>query len=288
MQYNKLGKTDLKISNIGYGSWPLAGKGWQGVNKHQAIKSLKLAIELGVNFIDTAPIYGLGRAEIAIGEITKNIRNKLVIATKCGLTWNDTGKVEHNLSYSSIMYDIENSLKRLQTDYIDLYQVHWPDPGTPLKETFKTLNKLKSEKVIKHIGICNYNLKLLQESLEYAEIVSLQAKYNYLEREVEQYLLPFCSENQISFIAYSSLAQGLLGGKINENYKLISSDIRKFNPLFKDKEKFHDSLNKVSKLGKNPAQKSLKYLLANKNVTSVLISMTKEKHVKQNIKIMSK
>jgi len=281
MIYNKLGNSKLRVSLLAYGSWALSKTGWKGVNQNEAIKTLELALENGINFIDTAPIYGFGKSEEIIGNVCKSIRKKLVIATKTGLKWTNFGKVSHDLSYDFIMSDIENSLKRLKTDYIDLYQIHWPDPNTKLEETFSTLNNLKKSGVIKYIGVSNFSLNQLKYSIDLVNIVSIQNQYNLLQKEVEKEILPYCSGNNISVLAYSPLAQGLLSGTFDRNYVVKGNDIRRFNPLFSNK----DTFKTLDNIDKKLPDYAFEYLYKN-GVSSILVSMTKEKHLMENLKII--
>ncbi|MFP4698365.1 MAG: aldo/keto reductase [Eubacteriales bacterium] len=285
MIYRKLGNIEQKVSVIGYGGWALGQKGWQGVNEGQSRKTLQLAYESGINFFDTAPIYGLGKSEEIIGEELSYVRKNIIIATKFGLVWNQ-GDVRHDISRDSILREIEQSLKRLKTDYIDLYQLHWNDNKTSFEETFSTLNRLREEGVIREIGVSNLNKDEMVEALHYSNITSLQSEYNWLQRDVEKEVLPFCNERKIGFIAYSPLAQGLLSGKVNTDYNLSKNDIRRFNPFFTNKEIMTKALNKIKKLD-NPLEVALKFLVDNNKVTTSLVSMTKERHLKQNIKILN-
>jgi aryl-alcohol dehydrogenase-like predicted oxidoreductase len=282
MIYRRLGKSDSKISVLGFGCWALAKHGWKDVNQEEAIKTLEKSVDIGINFFDTAPIYGFGKSEELVGEVLKGNRKNVLIATKCGLRWSKFGKVSHDLSRDSIKYEVEASLKRLKTDYIDLYQIHWPDDKTPLSKVFSSLEELKREGVIKNIGVSNFNLGLLKEACELSDVVSVQEQYNLLQRGVEDSILPFCIEKSIGFMAYSPLAQGILSGKVGKEYKLGKNDVRRFNPLFRDREAFE----KVEKLEKPLAKTALKYVLEKEGVSSVLVSMTKIRHLLENMKFV--
>ncbi|NLK63084.1 MAG: aldo/keto reductase [Fusobacteria bacterium] len=283
MIYNFLGNSDMNVSKLGYGSWALGKTGWKNVNQDEAIKTFEKSIELGINFIDTAPIYGFGKSEMIIGDITKSIRKNLYIASKTGLEWSDTGRVIHNLSRDFILSDIEKSLKRLKTDYIDLYQIHWPYEGFNLKEVLNTLNELKKNKIIKYIGVSNFKINLLKNAYDIIPICSIQNQFNILQNNDINDIIPFCTNKNIGFIAYSPLAQGLLSGCFDKNYTLSKNDIRRFNPLFHNKNIY----NEINKIEKPILQTSINYLL-NNNVSVILISMTKEKHLIENINILNK
>ncbi|BDU51513.1 aldo/keto reductase [Haliovirga abyssi] len=288
MLYKKLGKSDMNVSVLGYGAWALGEDGWGGINLDEAYKTINLAIKSGINFFDTAPIYGMGKSEERIGELLKEIRKDIYIATKCGLLWNENKEVRIDNSRDAIMYDIEKSLKRLKTDYIDLYQIHWPDNKTPLKESFTALNELKEQNIIRNIGVCNFSLEQLKEGLEYSEIVSLQNQYNLLQNSIEEKIMPFCEKNKISIIPYSPLAQGMLSGKIDENYQLKPGDIREHNPLFNNKDNFEKAIKKIKELPKPLSHTAIQYLIDKSSVGTVIFSVTKRNHLEENLKALKK
>lgn len=280
MIYKKLGSSALNVSILGFGCWATSKQGWKDVNQKEAVLTLEKGFEKGINFFDTAPIYGFGKSEEILGEVFHSVRNEIFIATKTGLRWNEFGKVTHNLKRDSILFEIDNSLKRLKTDYIDLYQIHWPDKSTPIEETMETLLILKDKGVIKNIGVSNFSLAQLEEVKH--EIVSVQQQYNLLQNFAEKDVLPFCEDNNIGFLAYSPLAQGLLSGKVQRGYSFGKNDIRRFNPLFKDQTVF----DKIENFDKPLIKTAMEYLLKNDVISSVLTSMTKVAHLEENIKII--
>lgn len=251
MLYRELGKSGIKASVIALGTWVMGGWMWGGCEEKESIEAIHASIDNGVNLIDTAPIYGFGYSEEVVGKAIKNRRDKVILATKCGLRWDtDKGefffyttekgiatentpsakKIYKYLSPESIRYEIEQSLKRLQTDYIDLYQTHWQDSTTPIEETMSELLKLKDEGKIRAIGVSNANVEQLKR---YGQIDSDQEKYNMLDRKIEkQGNIDYCYENNIAILAYSPLAQGLLTGKIKPERKYNEGDLRNNNPLF--------------------------------------------------------
>jgi aryl-alcohol dehydrogenase-like predicted oxidoreductase len=285
MEYRKLGQSNLEVSLIGYGGWALSGKGWGDVNKKEALETVEKSIENGINFFDTAPVYGFGKSEELLGILLSSVRKKVIIATKCGLRWDDRGRVFHDLTRDAVLRDIESSLARLKTDYIDLYQIHWPDKKTELNETLDTLNELKKDGVIRFIGLSNFNTELLGKATDLAEITSLQALYNMLQRDAEREFLPFCKKNRVGFICYSPLAQGILSGKINEDFKPGRHDVRRFNPLFRSRDKFRECIAFTKELSSSTGFKALKFLADKEEVSSILISMTKVKHLMENLKV---
>ncbi|MGM0509105.1 MAG: aldo/keto reductase [Fusobacteriota bacterium] len=284
MIYRKIGSSDLKASVLGYGAWALGEDGWNDFDKKESLETVELAFEKGVNFFDTAPVYGFGKAEKKLGELFSGVRSEVIFATKCGLLWNDRKEIRHDISRDAIMYDIENSLKRLKTDYIDLYQIHWPDNKTPLEETFKTLNKLKKDGVIKNIGVSNFDKELLEKASKLSEIVSVQNRYNMIQNEAEKEVLPFCKENNIGFIPYSPLAQGMLSGKIDEDYEVPKGNIRGLNPIFTDPKKFKEAINFIKTLDKPLAHTAIQFLLKREEIPTVIASVTKKRHLKSNLK----
>ncbi len=279
MEYSFLGNTDIKISKLGFGCWATAKLGWKDVNIEQAIETLQLAYDKGVNFFDTAPVYGFGQSERIIGEVFSSTRKNIVIATKFGLRWSDRGAVSHDISTDSLMYELEESLKRLNTDYIDLYQIHWPDSKTDIELPLKKLQELKDKGVIKAIGVSNFSIDLLKKASDICRIDSVQEKFNYIERDIENDILPFCIANNISVLAYSPLAQGILSGKVKKGYIPSKNDIRRFNPLLSSENAYIETEN----LGKNPAVKALDFVISTKGVSSALVSMTKKEHLIQNL-----
>ena len=283
MDTRKLGNSSLEISRLGYGSWALSGRGWNGVNEKEARRTLEGAVENGITFFDTAPVYGFGRSEEILGQILSSCRDRIVIADKCGLEWDRTGKVTHSLSRDSILRSFEDSCRRLRTDYLDLYQIHWSDPATPLSETMAVLNELRSAGAIREIGVCNLSPQQTAEACTLAPVVSYQGLYNYLQRDAEKEIIPLCKEKGLAFISYSSLAQGMLGGACREGYEPSRSDVRRFNPLFSSGDNVSRCVSEVAALGKKPATASLKFLSGNDAVTGMLVSMTKMKHLEENI-----
>ncbi|MDA3900616.1 MAG: aldo/keto reductase [Spirochaetes bacterium] len=284
-----------KHPRFGLGCWPLSGKGWKNSGTAESHKLITTALESGVTLFDTAPVYGFGLSEKILGEALEGYseRSSITVATKCGLR-TDNGKITHDLSYEFILRDCEASLSRLRCNHIELYQIHWPDPATPLEESFRALRRLMDEKLIGSIGVCNFNVSLLNQALKLGPIVSAQNLYNFLQRDAQNSVLPFCAENELSFIAYSPLAQGLLTPSVNENYIFAKKDIRRLNPLFdidtgsdtnannqKKSELFHESLSRKKELGADPIKGALQFLLNDRRVSRILLGTSKIAHLKQ-------
>lgn len=250
MRTKKLGQTDIEASVVALGTWAFGGWMWGGTDEKASINAVHAALDAGINFIDTAPIYGFGLSEEIVGKALKGRRDGVVLATKCGMVANTragrfkfnstaAGYSENghigiyvNLSAASIREEVEGSLRRLKTDYIDLYQTHWQEDTTPVAETMATLMDLKKEGKIRAIGASNATAAELKEYLRAGRLDSDQERYSMLRRDIEQDQLPFCAENNISVLAYSPLDNGLLTGKIGPEREFGEGDIRKDNPRF--------------------------------------------------------
>jgi len=245
MKHRNIGLSGVEASVVGLGTWAIGGWAWGGTNESDAIKAIHASLEEGITLIDTAPAYGLGLSEKIVGKAIAGRRDKVVIATKCGIVWHTKmgdyyfdalGKpIYRYLAQESIRYEVEQSLIRLQTDYIDLYQTHWPDRTTPITETMQTLLDLKKEGKIRAIGVSNVNLKQLKEYQSLGIVDSIQEKYNMLDRELEKTTLPYCHKENISILSYSSFALGILTGKISPERKFVGDDLRKDDARFTPK-----------------------------------------------------
>ncbi len=220
MEYRKLGNSDLEVSVVGFGAWGIGGAPfWKNEGDEASKSAIAKAADLGVNFFDTAPVYGFGRSEELIGEALKSRRDKVFIATKCGLRWKKErlGAIDKDCSKKSILEEVDLSLKRLQTDVIDLYQVHWPDNKTQAEETMEALLEIQQKGKVRAIGVSNYSAAQMGDCLKFGRIDSLQPEYSLLQRKIEKETVPFCLENNVGIIAYSPLASGVLTGKYDKN-----------------------------------------------------------------------
>lgn len=305
MEYRQLGKSDLKVPVVSFGAWAIGGWMWGGTDDQAAVRALKAAVDSGITCIDTAAVYGMGHSEKIVGRALSGQRDRVVLATKCGLRWDlpDTGdkqgmetetpegkkvKVVHCLKADSVRYEAEQSLERLQTDYIDLYQCHWPDPDTPVEETMGALNELKQEGKIRAIGVSNFPPDLIRESLEYAEIASDQPPFSLLRRDIEQDVLPFCREKGIGVLAYSPLAQGLLTGKVTMDREFPEGDIRNRRPWFtpENRRRILDVLERVKPIAANHnatlAQVAIAWVVAQEGLTTALVGARNEKQAIEN------
>ena len=202
MEKRQLGGSGLDVTVIGLGCWAMGGWMWGGADEREAVAAVRTAVELGVNFVDTAPVYGHGRSEELVGEALEGLRDRVVLATKCGLVWPpragrhhfvgpDGVPIYHNLEPDSVIQECESSLRRLRTDVIDVYQCHWADPGTPLDDTMPALLKLKEQGKIRAIGVSNFSADLMKGCLKHGRVDSDQPQYNMLDRSIEPEILPF-------------------------------------------------------------------------------------------------
>lgn len=229
MRTKKLGYSNLNLSVIGLGAWAIGGGGysygWGQQDDNESIATIRTALEEGVNWIDTAPVYGLGRSEKVVGRAIEGLRDKVVVATKCGLLWDKKGDIYGHLKKETIRQEVENSLKRLNIDIIDLYQIHWPDPDEDIEEAWSTVADLVKEGKIRYGGVSNFSVGQLKRIQPIHPVASLQPPYNMIRRGVEKELLQYCKNNNIGIIIYSPLASGLLTGKFTkENVKNLPED----------------------------------------------------------------
>ncbi|WP_025113592.1 aldo/keto reductase [Lysinibacillus fusiformis] len=292
MKFHTFKKTTIKISEIGLGANAVGGHNlFENLNEQDGKELVSAALDLGITFIDTADIYGKGRSEELVGEVLKKYsREDFTLATKGGRHWLEDGSVKTDNHPQYLRGAFENSLKRLQMDYVDLYYLHFPDNETPLAESIGELSRLKEEGKIRAIGISNVTLEQLIEANVHNDITVLQSPYNMLNRSGEQDLLPYCIKNEISFIPYGPLAYGLLGGKYTKDFKLGTGDWRISNPLFQG-ELFEQTLVKIEALKGLAEEKqttlpnlALAWLLAQDGVDAVIPGGKHKKQVANNVK----
>lgn len=242
MIYRKIAHSDLELSAITFGAWAAGGWMWGSTDRNDAVEAIKASYDLGVTSIDTAPIYGQGTSEEIVGEAIKGIaRDKVQVLTKFGMRW-DLAKGDlamHSKDNNgndidiykfagkdSVIYECEQSLKRLGTDYIDLYQIHWPDTTTPIDETFEAVSRLVEQGKIRYAGVCNYNVAQMAEAEKTLKLVSNQIPFSMVNRGIEEETVPYCIDNNKAILAYSPLQRGLLTGKITAGYQFQEGDNR--------------------------------------------------------------
>jgi len=297
MEYKKLGKTNLKISRIGFGCWEIGGYGWGKIKDQDSIKSIHKALELGVNFFDTADIYGLGHSEKILSKALGSYRKKVVIATKFGLKWNKKkNSSERDLSSKHIIKAVEDSLKRLKINCIPLYQIHYPDPKTPIQETMETLKKLKKQGKIQHVGCSNFDTDILQEAQKFDRIESIQMPYNIIEHNnIVKDTFNVYNKHKISLITYGPLAQGLLSGKYDADTKFGKNDIRSQEQYINfHGERFKANLEILKKIkelalkyDKTCSQVAIRWVLEDNFITSCLVGIKNKEQIINNVKSLN-
>ena len=286
MQTKQLGKSTVEITPVGFGAWAIGGSGWQfswgAQNDQDSLAAIARALELGVNWIDTAAVYGLGHSEEVIGRAIQGWSGpKPYIFTKCGLRWDAKGNVDKVFSPESIRREAEDSLRRLQLEIIDLYQIHWPpDPDSPqLEEAWSTLAELKQEGKVRWIGVSNFNVSQLRRARKIAPVTSLQAPYSILNRAIEEDILPYCLHEGIGVIVYSPMASGLLSGAMTRERaaKLPKDDWRHNDPEFRE-PKLSRNLELVERLreiarrhSRSPGEVAIAWTLRNPAVTGAIV-----------------
>jgi aryl-alcohol dehydrogenase-like predicted oxidoreductase len=240
MKTRQLGTSELHITPIGFGSWAVGGGGyqfgWGPQDDEQSIAAINHALDLGINWIDTAAVYGLGHAEEVVARALKGRAERPYIFTKCERVWNEHGEIGGSLKAQSIRRECENSLRRLQVDVIDLYQIHWPDPEADIEEGWSAMAELKKEGKVRYTGVSNFNVDQMRRAMEIAPIASLQPPFSMIKRDIEKDILPFCQEQHIGVIVYSPMASGLLTGSMTRERvaRLPDDDWRRNDAEFRE------------------------------------------------------
>lgn len=264
METRSLGTSDIQITPILMGTWQAGKKMWSGIDDAESIKAIRAAVDAGITTIDTAEVYGEGHSEQIVAQAVSDIRDRLVYASKV---------FANHLKYDLVIEACDRSLTNLKTDYLDLYQIHWPSGSfgnepVPIEETMRALNKLKEDGKIRAIGVSNFNRDRLEEASQYGRIDSLQPPYSLFWRKIEQDAVPYCIEHDISVLAYSSMAQGLLTGKFSPGHQFAAEDHRSANVLFQGEnfERAHRALEQLQPIAERHnctlAQLSLAWLIA--------------------------
>lgn len=306
MQYREIGTSGIKASTIAVGAWAMGGWMWGGTNEKESIDAIHAALDRGVDFIDTAPIYGFGLSEKIVGKALKGKRDDVVIATKCAMVCRpDKGEFMFNanaeavdpdghipirlyLGKESIKTEVEESLRRLGTDYIDVYQTHWQDSTTPISETMEALLELKEEGKIRAIGACNAGIDHLSQYLDVGQLDSDQEKYSMLDRALEKEQAPYCRDRNISIFAYSPLANGLLTGKMTPDRKFGAGDLRADNPRFsvENRRRINEMLGEFEPIAEahnaSMVQLVTAWTLAKPGITHALCGMRNTTQAEEN------
>ncbi len=294
MQTTKLGNSDMQITPLGFGAWAAGGGDWQfgwgPQDDNDSIAAIHAALELGINWIDTAAIYGLGHSEEVVARALKDWRGfRPYVFTKCGMIWNEQREVDYSLRAESIRRECEQSLRRLGVEVIDLYQIHWPSDELPeTQDGWGALEELKREGKVRWIGVSNFSRKELETAQEMAPITSLQPPYSLLRREIEKDQLPYCQEKGIGVIVYSPMASGLLTGAmtVERAAALPENDWRSRNPEFKE-PKLSQNLALVERLRavgarheRSPGEVAIAWTLRNPVVTAAIVGARRADQVK--------
>jgi aryl-alcohol dehydrogenase-like predicted oxidoreductase len=245
-EFVNISATPLRLSRVALGTWAMGGWMWGGTDESKSVATIRAALDQGINLIDTAPVYGFGVSEEIVGKALTGIRSAAIVATKVGLEWRD-GKVYRNASRDRIMTEIHDSLRRLRTDYIDIYQVHWPDPLVPIEETADTMGALYAQGKIRAIGVSNFSVAQMRAFRTVAPLHVLQSPYNLFERDIEQDVLPYCVANGIATLGYGALCRGLLSGRMRPDSSFEGDDLRRIDPKFQP-PRFAQYLNAVAQL----------------------------------------
>jgi aryl-alcohol dehydrogenase-like predicted oxidoreductase len=277
MEHADIPGTSLSVSRVAIGTWAIGGWMWGGTDETESIATIRAALDHGINVIDTAPVYGFGRSEELVGKAIAqgSLRSRVLIATKAGLEW-ENGRVFRNASRARILREIDDSLRRLRTDHIDIYQVHWPDPVVTIEETAEAMHTLFRQGKIRAIGVSNFSVCQMEKFRCVAPLHVLQPPYNLFEREIEADILPYCRTNQIATFGYGALCRGLLSGRMRPNTTFDGDDLRRTDPKFQY-PRFAQYLAAVQQLdqlaqnrfGKHVVQLAIRWML-DQGITTAL------------------
>jgi len=285
LQKVRFGKTDLEITPVGFGAWAIGGGGWAAAwgpqDDDEAVGAIRRALELEINWVDTAAVYGLGHSEELVARALKGVpdADRPYLFTKCSLVWDEGGDIFNVLKRDSVRRECEQSLRRLQTDVIDLYQIHWPRPDEDIEEGWSALAELKEEGKVRHIGVSNFDVSQMERANEISPVETLQPPYNMLNRGVEEEILPYCGENDIGVIVYSPMRSGLLTGKMTaERVQNMPSDDWRRNADDFQEPRLSRNLELVERLteigerrGKSPAEVAIAWTLRHPAVTAAIV-----------------
>ncbi|MGB0758499.1 MAG: aldo/keto reductase [Rubripirellula sp.] len=295
MQTRLLGSTDLNLSVVGLGTWAIGGGdwafGWGDQDDDQAIAAIKRAVDVGVNWIDTAAVYGFGKSETLVGKAVAELPagDRPLIATKCGRTNAGNGQIGKSLQRASVIAECEASLKRLRVDCIDLYQMHWPQPDEEIEEGWETLVDLKKQGKVRHIGVSNHDVSQLQRLQRIHPVASQQPPYSMISDDAEAEIMPFCAENNIGVVCYSPMGKGLLTGSFNRERArdLSDKDHRSRDPRFQSPQleinlEFVNGLNEIAtKLDWSVAELAIAWVLRRPEVTSAIVGARRPNQIEQ-------
>lgn len=291
MQTKQLGNTDLHLTRIGLGTWAIGGGswkfGWGPQADSDSVRAIHRALDLGINWIDTAPVYGLGHCEEVVGEALATLKERPIVATKCGRCWDEQRQIYPCLKRDSILKEAEASLRRLRVETIDLYQIHWPQPEEDIEEAWEAITSLIRAGKVRYAGVSNFNSSQLARLQKIAPVASLQPPYSMLVRGIEAETLPYCAQHNIGVIVYSPMQKGLLTGKVTRQWvaELASDDHRRNDPQFNE-PKLSSNLELVEQLkklavahGKTVAQLAIAWTLRRPEVTAAIVGARRPEQV---------
>lgn len=295
MQTKQLGNTSLQFTKIGLGTWAIGGGGWKfgwgPQDDELSVRTIREALDLGINWIDTAPVYGLGHCEEVVGQALKGLRERPLIATKCERCWDENGQIVPRLKRDSIRAEVEASLRRLGIEVIDLYQIHWPQPDEDIEEGWSAVAELIREGKVRYGGVSNFSLAQLQRIQPIHPVASLQPPYSMIARGVEADLLAYCAANGIGVIAYSPMQKGLLTGKVTREWvaQLAADDHRRNDPQFSDpllgaNLELAEGLRAIAeRRGKSVAHLAIAWVLRRSEVTAAIVGARKPSQIVETI-----
>ncbi len=292
MDTKQLGNSDLHITPVGFGAWAIGGSGWEfawgAQNDRDSIAAIREALNAGINWIDTAAVYGLGHSEEVVARALEGVRDRPYVFTKCSMVWDEQRKIGHSLKAGSIRRECEASLRRLRLDAVDLYQIHWPDPDADIEEGWAAMARLKDEGKVRNIGVSNFNVAQLRRAQAIAPITSMQPRYSLIHREIEAAILPFAAAENIGVIAYSPMASGLLTGAMTPERiaSMPSDDWRRGHSDFREPQ-----LARTMKLvrllrvignqhGRSPGEVAVAWVLRNSAVTGAIVGARRPDQVR--------
>jgi len=295
MQTRKLGWTDLNLSTVGLGTWAIGGAGWKfswgPQDDRESISTIRRALEKGINWIDTAPVYGLGHSEEIVGKAIKESRDRPIIATKCSRLWDKDGNPYGCLKKESIRSEVERSLRRLKIEVIDLYQIHWPDPDEDIEEAWSAIKDLIKEGKVRYAGVSNFSVEQIRRIQVIHPVASLQPPYSMLERGIEEELLHYCSANNIGIIVYSPMQKGILTGRFTRErvQNLPQDDHRHEDPRFQEPElsanlKLVEGLRSIAERSdRTVAQLAIAWVLQRSEVTAAIVGARHPSQIEETV-----
>lgn len=283
MQTLELGRTEMQITPIGFGAWAIGGGnwefGWGPQDDRQAVEAIRRALDLGINWIDTAAVYGLGHSEELVGQAIRTVQDKPYIFTKCSMIWDDQRKIHRSLTADSVRRECEASLRRLGVENIDLYQIHWPNPEPDLEEGWTAMVRLQEEGKVRHLGVSNFSVAQMRRVERIAPVESLQPPYSLLNRAIEAEILPYCQENNVGVIVYSPMASGILSGAMTRHRieSFPKDDWRRLSPEYREPKlsqnlALADFLKQVgARHGRSAGEVAIAWTLRHPAVTAAIV-----------------